>query len=101
MCVRRSFEILLELALSFAKNVSVSMTLCCNAFITVMQAAEVRDLNDPANARDLPSIRTLLRQPQMRPRPMVIGKIRIKSALEMPRVQNHEMIQALSSDRAN
>ena len=66
-----------------------------------MQAAEVRDLNDPANARDLPSVRTLLRHSQMRPRLMVIGKIRIKSALEMPRVQDHEMVQALSSDRAN
>src|SRR5215469_11443421 len=46
--------------LSFAKNAPGSITLCCNAFITVMQAAEVRDLNDPANARDLPSVRTLL-----------------------------------------
>ena len=66
-----------------------------------MQAAEVRDLNDPANARDLPSVQTLLRQPEVRPRPMVIGKIRIKSALEMPRVEDHEMVQALSSERAN
>ena len=37
--------------LSFAKNASAGIALRCNAFITVMQAAEVRDLNDPANAR--------------------------------------------------
>src|SRR5215472_9887962 len=84
---RRRFLQLLDMSLppccpylSFAQNAPVSITLCCNAFITVMQAAEVRDRNDPANARDLPSVRTLLRQPEVRPRPMLIGKIRMKSA---------------------
>ena len=43
------------------------IALRCNEFITVMQAAEVRDLKDLANARDLPSIRKLLLQPHLGP----------------------------------
>ena len=87
--------------LSFAKNASGSFALCCNAFITVMQTAKMRDLDDPTDARDLPSIRTLLVQPQMSPGPMVVGKIATESPLEMPRVPDNEMVQALSSDRAD
>ena len=33
---------------SFAKKASADMSLCCNAFITVMQTAELRDLDDPS-----------------------------------------------------
>ena len=40
--------------LSFAKNASAGIALCCNAFITVMQASEVRNLDDPSDTRDLP-----------------------------------------------
>src|SRR2546429_8795094 len=39
--------------LSFAKNASADMSLRGNAFITVMQTAELRDLDDPADTRDL------------------------------------------------
>jgi hypothetical protein len=35
-----------------------------NAFITVMQAAQLRDLNDPADTRDQPRNRTLLVEAQ-------------------------------------
>jgi hypothetical protein len=35
------------LEVSFAKNASADMSLRGNAFITVMQAAELRDLDDP------------------------------------------------------
>src|SRR5262245_33298693 len=48
------------LMLSFAKNASAGIALRCSAFITVMQAAEVRDLDDPSDTRDLPCVRTLL-----------------------------------------
>jgi hypothetical protein len=37
----------------------------------------------------------------MSPQPMVIDKIRIKSAREMPRVEDHEMVQAVPADRAD
>ena len=46
--------------LSFAKNAFVGIALRCNAFITVMQAAEVRNLGDPSDTRDLPCMWTLL-----------------------------------------
>jgi hypothetical protein len=36
--------------LSFAKNASGDMSLRCDAFITVMQTAELRDLDDPADS---------------------------------------------------
>jgi hypothetical protein len=42
------------LCLSFAKNAFAGIALRCNAFITVMQAAEVRNLDDPSDTRDLP-----------------------------------------------
>ena len=46
--------------LSFAKNAFAGIGLRCNAFITVMQAAEVRNLDDPSDTRDLPCMWTLL-----------------------------------------
>jgi len=48
--------------LSFAKNTSAGIALRCRAFVTVMQAAEVRNLDDRSDTRDLPSMRTLLVQ---------------------------------------
>ena len=36
--------------LSFAKNASANITLRCDAFIAMMQAAELRDLDDPSDA---------------------------------------------------
>jgi hypothetical protein len=44
--------------LSFAKNASAGIALRCRAFVTVMQAAEVRNLDD--HPRDLPNMQTLL-----------------------------------------
>ena len=46
--------------LSFAKNAFAGIALRCNAFITVMQANEVRNLDDPSDTRDLPSMWILL-----------------------------------------
>ena len=45
---------------SFAKNAFAGIALRCNAFITVMQTAEVGNLDDPSDTRDLPNLRTLL-----------------------------------------
>jgi len=47
------------IGLSFAKNVSTDNVLCGNKFIMVMQSAQLRDLDNPSNTRDLPSPRTL------------------------------------------
>jgi hypothetical protein len=57
---------------SFAKNASADMSLRGNAFITVMQAAELRDLDDPSPARDSPRKWTLLVEAQMGPRSVVV-----------------------------
>jgi len=39
------------LILSFAEIASATMSLRCNAFITVMETAQLRDRDDPADAR--------------------------------------------------
>jgi hypothetical protein len=52
------------ITLSFAKNASADMSLRGNAFITVMQTAELRDLDDPADTGDLPRNRTMLVEAQ-------------------------------------
>jgi hypothetical protein len=49
-----------EPALSFAKNASTGIALRRRAFVTVMQAAKVRNLDDRSDTRDLPNRRTLL-----------------------------------------
>ena len=62
--------------LSFAKTASAAMSLRCNAFITVMKTAELRDRYDPADTRDRPREWTLLVEPQMGPGPMLVTEIR-------------------------
>ena len=69
--------------LSFAKIAYGDISLRCNAFITVMQAAELWDLNDPSDTRDLPRKGTLLVEPQMRPRPVVVSEIRSQGSPQM------------------
>jgi hypothetical protein len=46
--------------LLFAKNASAGIALRCRAFVTVMQAAKVRNLYDRSDTRDLPNMWTLL-----------------------------------------
>jgi len=55
------------------------MSLRCSAFVTVMETAELRDCDDPADTRDRPREWTLLVEPQMGPGPatMVCGEQRV------------------------
>ena len=62
-----------------------------------MQTAELRDLDDPSDSRDGPRKWTLLVEAQVGPRPVVVSEIRCEGFLEMPGVQDHEMVQAVSS----
>src|SRR5262249_44433216 len=87
--------------LSFAKIASATMSLRCYAFVTVMKTAELRDCDDPADTRDLPREGTLLVQPQMGPGTMVVAEIRSQGSLQMLRVQDDEVVQAVSSYRAD
>ena len=59
----------------FAKNASANMSLSRNALIAVMQAAELRDLDDPSHTRDSPRKWALLVEAQMGPRSVVISEI--------------------------
>ena len=77
------------------------MSLGGNAFISMMQTAELRDLDDLSGTRDLPRKWTLLIEAQMCPRLVVVSEIRSQRSLEMPGVQDHEMVQAVSSYRAD
>jgi hypothetical protein len=77
------------------------MSLRCNAFITVMETAQLRDRDDPADARNLSRNRTLLVEAQMGPGPVVVNEIRSQDSLKVPGVQDHEMVQAVSSNRAD
>ena len=61
--------------LSFAKTPSAAMSLRCDAFITVMEAAHLWDCDDPADAGDLPRKWTLLVESQMGSGPMVVTEI--------------------------
>src|SRR5215467_3006682 len=45
---------------SFAKTASAAMSLRCNAFITVMETDQLRDCEDPADARNLSREWTLI-----------------------------------------
>ena len=51
---------LVHSALSFAKNASAGIALSGRTFVTVMQAAEVRNRDDRSDSRDRANMRTLL-----------------------------------------
>src|SRR6516162_9285475 len=69
--------------------------------VTVMKIAELRDCDDPADTRDRPKEWTLLVEPPMGPGPMVVTEIRSQGSLQMSRVQDDEVVQAVSSYRAD
>jgi hypothetical protein len=62
------------LPLWFAKDASGAMSLRGNAFITVMQAPELRDLDDPSDPRDVTIEWALLAEAQMGPGFVVVAK---------------------------
>ena len=68
-------QITAAIGLWFAKNASANISLRRNAFIAVMQAGELRNLDDPSHTQDWPRKWTLLVQAQMGPRSVVISEI--------------------------
>ena len=73
--------VMVGLRAAFAKNGLADESSRGNPLLTVMQATELRDLDDLADTRDLPRNRTLLLQPQMGPRSVVVNEIRRQSPL--------------------
>ena len=61
--------------LSFANNGSAYKLLCSNAFITVVESAELWNCNDLSVAQRLSRKRTLFAEAQMGPRIMVVAEI--------------------------
>ena len=59
----------------FAKNTYGKMTLRSNAFITVVKSLELWYCDDLSDAQNLARKRTLLAEPQVRSRLMVVTKI--------------------------
>ena len=66
-----------------------------------MKAAELRDCDDPPGFGHLPRNWALLVQPQVGPGSVVVAEIRSQGSLQMPRVQDDEMVEAISADRAD
>ena len=66
-----------------------------------METAHLRDCDDPGDDRDRPGEWTLLVEIQMGPGPMAVAEIPSQGSLRMPRVQDDEMVQAISSDGAD
>ena len=87
--------------LSFAKNQSGQKLLCCNAFISVMEAAELWNGDNLSNIQHLSRKRTLLAQAQVSSRFMVVAEVRRQRSLEVAGVQNDVVVEAVPSDRAN
>jgi len=70
-------------SLSIAKTASAAMSLRCHAFITVMETAQMRNGDDPADARNLPRVWTLVVEPQMGPGRVVVTEIPSQGPLQM------------------
>ena len=90
-----------ELGLSFANNETGSVPLRCNTFIAVMKPAELQNRDNLSHARGLPRKRTLLTEPQVGPRLVVVPEIRRQRPLQMLGTEDHEVVQAFSADRAD
>jgi len=67
----------------------------------VVQSAENGDGHDAAETLDVASNRGVLFKRQVRARPIVIGAIARKNAPQMRLTEDHDVIQALASDRAD
>jgi hypothetical protein len=62
---------------------------------------ETRGFNERTPIDAMGHRRALLVQPEVSPRPVVILEIASQSPLQVPRVQDHDMVQTVSSDRAD
>jgi hypothetical protein len=72
--------------------------LCSNAFITVVESAELWNGNDLSVAHRLSSKRTLFAEAQMGPRIMVVAEITRQRSFEMARIQNDVVVQTLPAN---
>jgi len=68
-----------------------------------MQTTDLRDRDDGRSSRvdHPPAIRRVLVQSKMRPGPVIVGKLRPEDAPKMRLVQDDDVVETLSSDRAD
>ena len=85
-------------SLSFANNRSGYKLLCCNAFTTVVESAELWNGNDLSVAQRLSRKRTLFIEAQMGSRTMVVAEVTRQRSFEMARIQNHVVVQTFPSN---
>jgi len=69
--------------------------------IPVVKAAEFRLCHDRAAIHHLALHRTLFAQPQVCPRPVVVGQVGGQRPFQVARTQDNEVVQALPSDRSD
>ena len=62
--------------------------LCCNAFITVVESAELWNCNDLSVAQRLSRKRTLFAQAQMGPRIMIVAEVTRERSFETVEMSN-------------
>ena len=67
-------------------------------FVAVVQAADLRNGENPSAPLDLARFGCIFLQRQVRSRTMVVGKIALQDSLKVPLIQNHHVIQALPAD---
>src|SRR5713101_2226918 len=70
-------------------------------FVTTVQAAHLRNGNDLTLVHDRSRVRSVLSQCQVRPRAVVVAQIDLQQPAKVSLIQNHNMVQALTSNRAN
>src|SRR4029453_16939674 len=88
-------------SLLFANNRSGYKLLCSNAFITVVESAELWNGNDLSVAQRLSRKRPLFAEAQMGSRIMVVAEITRQRSFEMACIQNDVVVQTLPSNRAD
>ena len=74
---------------------------CGAAFITVVQPTDFRNGDDLASWHDGPPVGGVLGQGQVRSGAMIVSEMAFQQATKVPRIQNHYMIQAFTTNRAD
>jgi len=74
-----------------------------DALVPLMESAEVRNRHDTLPGRRLEGawVRAVLVQRLMGARGIVVGQVRSQQPMEVPLVQDQEVVEALSPDRAD
>src|SRR2546426_3077646 len=81
----------------------LTLKLCGTTFITMVQAADFRDLNDISRFQCLnwPWVRSVLVQGQMSPGIEIVPEVSLQRPSQMPLTEHNHVIDALSANASN